>query len=129
MKKLRFPADKLFQGPKGGSASNAIQQNLKSVVEAAGLRYGRQHEDGVTFHTFRHSMASLALNEGIPESTVQRMGNWKTRTMVSRYAHLSDENFRSAAATVANLLDDDETSGPDTVEEPRSRYSVVPEAG
>ena len=50
-------------------------------------------------------MASLALNHGVPESTVQRMGNWKTRTMVQRYAHLADESLREAAATVAKVID------------------------
>ena len=50
-------------------------------------------------------MASLALNHGVPESTVQRMGNWKTRTMVARYAHLADESLRDGAATVAKVID------------------------
>lgn len=50
-------------------------------------------------------MASLALYNGVPESTVQRMGNWKTRAMVARYAHLADEELRDAAATVARLVD------------------------
>jgi hypothetical protein len=50
-------------------------------------------------------MASLALNYGVPEATVQRMGNWKTRTMVQRYAHLADERLREAAATVAKVID------------------------
>ena len=49
-------------------------------------------------------MASLALNHGVPEFTVQRMGNWKTRTMVARYAHLADEELRKAAARVADLV-------------------------
>ena len=74
------------------------------MIRAAGLRYGRKYKDGVTFHTFRHSMASLALNHGVPESTVQRMGNWKSRVMVQRYAHLADEELRKAAATIADLV-------------------------
>jgi hypothetical protein len=49
-------------------------------------------------------MTSLALNHGVPESTVQRMGNWKSRVMVQRYAHLADEELRKAAATVADLV-------------------------
>ena len=49
-------------------------------------------------------MASLALNNGIPESTVQRMGNWKTRTMVKRYAHLADETLRDAAGHLAAVV-------------------------
>ena len=59
-----------------------------------GLFRGIAHlhsKDGVTFHSLRHTMASLALNHGVSESTVQRMGNWKTRTMVARGAHLADE--------------------------------------
>ena len=49
-------------------------------------------------------MASLALNHGVPESVVQRMGNWKTRVMVERYAHLADETLRAGAATLAKLV-------------------------
>ncbi|MBI4032575.1 site-specific integrase [Candidatus Berkelbacteria bacterium] len=100
----RFPGDYLFPGPEGGKASASIQRWLPDAIRAAGLNYGRKHPDGVTFHTFRHSMASLALNHGVPESTVQRMGNWKTRAMVQRYAHLADEELRSAAAKLADLV-------------------------
>lgn len=35
---------------------------------------------------------------------MQRMGNWKTRVMVDRYAHLADESLRAGAATVAKLV-------------------------
>ncbi|MCP3995676.1 MAG: site-specific integrase [bacterium] len=82
-----------------------MNRKLPDVIRAAGLRYGRKFPDGVTFHTFRHSMASLAINHGVPESTVQRMGNWKSRVMVQRYAHLADEELRKAAATLAELVD------------------------
>lgn len=100
-----FPGDRIFPGPRGGDAYTSIHRIFPKVVEAAGLRYGVKHKDGVTFHTLRHTMASLALNHGVPESTVQRMGNWKTRTMVQRYAHLADEGLRAAAATVATVID------------------------
>lgn len=99
-----FPGDHLFPGPGGGIAYSSIRRTLPSAIEAAGMKYGRKHPDGVTFHTFRHSMASLALNHGVPESVVQRMGNWKTRVMVARYAHLADESLRGAAATLAQLV-------------------------
>lgn len=100
-----FPGERLFPGPKGGNAYVSIHHTLPRVVEAAGLRYGRKHADGITFHVLRHTMASLALNHGVPESTVQRMGNWKSRTMVARYAHLADETLREGAATVARVID------------------------
>ncbi|MDH3626453.1 MAG: site-specific integrase [Acidobacteriota bacterium] len=50
-------------------------------------------------------MARLAINHGVPASTVQQMGNWKSRVMVQRYAHLADEELCKAAAKVANLVD------------------------
>ena len=101
----RFAGDYIFPGPNGGHAQTSVNRTLPGVIRAAGLRYGRKYPEGVTFHSFRHSMASLALNHGVPEATVQRMGNWKTRAMVARYAHLADEELRKAAAKVANLVD------------------------
>lgn len=100
----RFAGEYLFPGPKGGNARMSVRRYLPGVIRAAGLRYGRKYPDGVTFHTFRHSMASLAINHGVPESTVQRMGNWKSRVMVQRYAHLADEELRKAAAKLADLV-------------------------
>lgn len=49
-------------------------------------------------------MASLALNAGIPEPVVQQMGNWKTRTMVARYAHLADQTMCDGAGKLAELV-------------------------
>ena len=107
-----FPAEYLFPGPGGGFAYMSVKRYLPSAVAAAGLKYGRKHPDGVTFHTFRHSMASLALNHGVPEAVVQRMGNWKTRMMVDRYAHLADESLRAGAATLAKLVGGESKKGP-----------------
>jgi len=115
-----FPGDYLFPGPGGGNAYTSVHHTLPDVVRAAGLNYGRKSADGVTFHTFRHSMASLALNHGVPESVVQRMGNWKTRVMVDRYAHLADESLRAGAATLAKLV-----SGRKGRRAPRTRGDVT----
>jgi hypothetical protein len=49
-------------------------------------------------------MASIAVNAGVSRLVVQKMGNWKTATMVERYAHLSDDALRKAAATVDSAL-------------------------
>lgn len=100
----KFPGKHLFGGPRGGSAASSIKRWLPKVCEVAKIPYGRKHEDGITFHTFRHSMASLALNSGMPEIVVQKMGNWKTASMTRRYAHLSDETMRAAAAKLAAIV-------------------------
>lgn len=100
----KFPGKHLFGGPRGGSAESSIKRWLPAVCKVAKIPYGRKHEDGITFHTFRHSMASLALNAGVPEIVVQQMGNWKTASMTRRYAHLSDETMRAAAGKLASIV-------------------------
>jgi integrase len=105
LQEAKFPGDYLFPAPRNGNAYIAVQRELPAVIRKAGLVYGRNKENGITFHTCRHSFASLALNNGIPESIVQRMGNWKTATMVMRYAHLADESFRQAAGKIADLVE------------------------
>ena len=43
-------------------------------------------------------------NAGIAEHIVQKMGNWKDRRMLARYAHLGDENLRQAESDLTRLL-------------------------
>jgi integrase len=100
----KFPTAYLFAGPRGGNAETSLKRYLPAVCKLAKIPYGRKLADGVTFHTFRHSMASLALNAGVPEVVVQRMGNWKDRRMLARYAHLSDTTMREAAGKLAALV-------------------------
>src|SRR5262249_20915048 len=90
--------------PHGGNTETSIKRWLPVVCRVAKLPYGRKIADGLTFHTFRHSMASLALNAGVPEVVVQRMGNWKDRRMLARYAHLADETMREAAGTLSEIV-------------------------
>lgn len=98
------PEYRLFPGPDGGDAKTSIRRHLPKAVKKAGMKWGRQYEDGVTFHTLRHTMASLAINSGIPFQVVQRMGNWSQPTMVLRYAHLADTELRKAARVLDELV-------------------------
>jgi integrase len=100
----KFPASYLFAGPHGGNAETSIKRYLPAVCKLAKIPYGRKLANGTTFHTFRHSMASLALNAGVPEVVVAKMGNWKDRRMLARYAHLSDDTMRDAAGKLAALV-------------------------
>jgi hypothetical protein len=49
-------------------------------------------------------MASLAANNGVPLDVVQRMGNWRTASMMRRYAHLADERLQDGEARLAAVL-------------------------
>jgi integrase len=119
---LSFPAGYLFPGPNDGNAYTSIKRHLRPAVENAGLEWGHTKE-GVTFHTFRHTMASLALNAGVSEAVVQQMGNWKDRRMMARYAHLADKTLRAGVAKLADLLERDEPSS-DRVKEPVPEYKA-----
>jgi integrase len=111
---------------KAGLAWGRYRQRLRATKAGKVMRHGRHvadrirlrwvaerdengclipNPDGVTFHTFRHSMASNALNAGIPEHVVQKMGNWKDQRMLARYAHLADENLRRAESQLAAHLE------------------------
>ena len=67
------------------------------------LRWGVK-EDGLTFHSFRHAMASLALNAGVPMDVVQKMGGWKTASQVRVYARRADESIRDGEDKLAAVL-------------------------
>jgi integrase len=48
------------------------------------------------FHDFRHTFATRLIQNGVDLYTVQKLGRWKTVTMVQRYAHHHSESLRSA---------------------------------
>lgn len=94
----------LFPGPKGGDAERSLRRTLPDVVEAAGMTWGATKPDGVTFHCFRRSMATIARSAGVAPHVIQGMGNWKTPAMVQRYAKLVDAEMREGAAKLADVL-------------------------
>jgi integrase len=61
-------------------------------------------DGGETFHSLRHSFASLALNAGVPMDTVQKMGGWKTAATVRVYARRSEESIRQGEDKLAEIL-------------------------
>src|SRR5262249_23353637 len=101
---------RLTLSPPISSSSNA---SSKPSGIPAGLTWGRKHLDGVTFHTFRHTRASLAINNGVPEDVVQGRGNGRNREMVSRYGHMSDDRLRAGVARLDEVVA--KTGGPPAV--------------
>jgi integrase len=64
------------------------------------LRRSRLKKTGVTWHTLRHTWASWAVMSGVRLEEVQRLGGWKSYSMVLRYAHLATEHLAESAAKV-----------------------------
>jgi len=55
---------------------------------------------GFRWHDLRHSWASWAVMSGVRLEELQRLGGWKTYSMVTRYAHLSTEHLAEASAKI-----------------------------
>ena len=68
------------------------------AVHAAGL------PPGFRFHDLRHSWASRMAAAGVPLLVLQKLGGWKTLSMLNRYAHFATEDLSKHV----NKIDDDD---------------------
>jgi integrase len=55
------------------------------------------------FHDLRHSFATRLIQAGVDVYTVQKLGRWKTISMVLRYAHHQPESLRGGAEVLDRL--------------------------
>lgn len=55
---------------------------------------------GFRWHDLRHTWASWAVMSGVRLEELQKLGGWKTYSMVTRYAHLSSDHLAAAAAKI-----------------------------
>ena len=56
------------------------------------------------WHDLRHTFATWHREAGTPTHELQRLGGWKTQSMVERYAHVAPEGLQLAASRLDNLL-------------------------
>ena len=54
----------------------------------------------VRFHDLRHTFATRLVQNGVDLYTVQKLGRWKTLSMVTRYAHHHPESLRAGIAVM-----------------------------
>lgn len=57
--------------------------------------------DGVNWHTLRHTFASWAVQSGVTLQELMALGDWKSYSMVLRYAHLAPDHLAEAAAKIS----------------------------
>jgi integrase len=63
----------------------------KSALKRAGIEDFRWHD-------LRHTWATWQRQAGTPTHELQRLGGWKTASMVERYAHVAPDNLAHAAS-------------------------------
>jgi integrase len=76
--------------------------------------YAAMRKAGITrfrFHDLRHTFATRLIQAGIDVFTVQKLGRWKTISMVFRYAHDQPESLRGGAEVLGRLRRENSTIG------------------
>lgn len=87
---------------------NSIRGGLKLAADRAGLDYGRAH--GITFHTIRHTMATMMAELGEPESIRKELLGHELLETTQRYTHIRPLHQiaalerLSAATPIADLV-------------------------
>lgn len=69
----------------------------QAALERAGIKNFRWHD-------LRHTWATWQRQAGTPTHELQRLGGWKTASMVDRYAHLAPDHLAHAAARIDSVL-------------------------
>ncbi|MFC1854947.1 site-specific integrase [Thermodesulfobacteriota bacterium] len=83
---------------KYGNPFKSINKSFKAALKRADIENFR-------FHDLRHTFASHLAMNGYGGITLQKLGRWKTPSMVMRYAHLSEPYKKSAVDTLAGLFE------------------------
>lgn len=87
-----------------GSGVSTVKTAVRASVEAAGFVHGRKAEDGVTFHTIRHSIATaITALPGLSERMRAEVMGHSIQT-AQRYTHLSARHQTAAHAELAAAL-------------------------
>jgi len=73
-----------------------LSREFKRVVE------GTKWHNAPHFHRFRHTLASLLLNDGNSQDHIKAIIGWCDDSMVQRYAHIQR---RVAGDTVKRILE------------------------
>lgn len=98
------PSDYVFQ-KRGGGKLTKISHTFFRAVDNLELNKGIDDPRlQICFHSCRHSYASWLVEQGQDLYTVQRLLGHKTNVMTQRYAHLSENTLKDAAAALGAAL-------------------------
>lgn len=81
----------------GRPVEQVTTQAWRKALRRAGIENFRWHD-------LRHTFATWHREAGTPTHELQRLGGWKTQSMVERYAHVAPEGLQVAAGRLDTLL-------------------------
>ena len=104
------PTDYVFQGRNG--KMDRISPTFARAVDDLKMNEGIEDPRlKICFHSCRHSYASWMIEQGADLYTVQKLLGHKTNVMTQRYAHLSENRLREAAAALGESWKKDTQTG------------------
>ncbi len=86
----------VFNSHRTGEAFRDIKNGFNKALKRIGMA-------GFRFHDLRHTWCSRLCALGIDESTIMKLGGWKTRSMIDRYSHPSKGHMRNAVEKLERL--------------------------
>jgi integrase len=87
-----------------GEPYREAPRSFKVAVDHLGLNVNRGLRDQATFHSLRHTAATIAARRGVPVKDMQILFGWKTPSMVFRYAKGDEDTQRRAMQGLAQSL-------------------------
>ena len=81
----------------GKPITNANTRAWRAALTRAGIEDFRWHD-------LRHTWATWHRRAGTPTHELQRLGGWRTASMVERYAHLAPDHLAESAARLGSEL-------------------------
>jgi integrase len=81
----------------GNPITNANTRAWREALTRAGIEDFRWHD-------LRHTWATWHRRAGTPTHELQRLGGWRTASMVERYAHLASDHLAESAARLGSVV-------------------------
>ena len=96
LKQVGKHAEKVFTY-QGKPITNANTRAWRNALKRAGIEDFRWHD-------LRHTWATWHRRAGTPTHELQRLGGWRTASMVERYAHLAPDHLAESAARLGSVV-------------------------
>lgn len=109
LQRARLKSKSGFVVEYGGGRIHELRGAVRGAVERAAtvmpaLRYGRAHADGITFHTLRHTAATLMVDLDVPPETRQKVLAHKRLDTTMGYTHLPPRHEIAAQEKLSTHL-------------------------
>ena len=79
------------------------RKDARILLDAFYTAMRRAGIEDFRFHDLRHTFATRLVQNGVDLYTLQKLGRWKTVTMVQRYAHHNPESLRSGIEVMDSI--------------------------